>query len=172
VLLTSVSRFSFFVCFIYRKLRSVLIVAPATMLQHWLKELAVWAPGLRRILIHQSAGEKASRRSISRHLLQSLSKWLERVRADRVNECIDEEDRLSMVPHSFCGTGYVIVTTYENVRRNPDIYIQHTWSYVVLDEGSSFLEDIQSTLHFNTFQVAFLAWCSQSFFIYFSTNDS
>jgi DNA excision repair protein ERCC-6 len=108
------------------------------MLQHWLKELAVWAPGLRRVLIHQSAGEKESRRSISRQLLQSLCKWLERVRADRVNECIDEEDRLSMAPHSFCGTGYVIVTTYENVRRNPDIYIQHSWSYVVLDEGTSF----------------------------------
>jgi SNF2 family DNA or RNA helicase len=108
------------------------------MLQHWLKELAVWAPGLRRVLIHQSAGEKESRRSISRQLLQSLSKWLERVRADRVNECIDEEDRLSMEPHSFCGTGYVIITTYENVRRNPDIYIQHSWSYVVLDEGTLF----------------------------------
>ena len=33
-----------------RLLDSVLIVSPATMLSHWLKELAVWAPGLRRIL--------------------------------------------------------------------------------------------------------------------------
>ena len=40
-----------------------------------------------------------------------------------------------MEPHSFCGTGYVIVTTYETFRQNADVYVQHSWSYVVLDEA-------------------------------------
>lgn len=36
---------------------------------------------------------------------------------------------------AFCGTGYAIVTTYESIRRSPDVWINHDWSYVVLDEG-------------------------------------
>ena len=117
-----------------RKLRSVLIIAPATMLSHWLQELGKWAPGLRRVLIHKS-GNDAERRDISRQLLQNLDKWLKRARKDRINECIDEKDLKDNEPHSFCGTGYCIVTTYENIRRHPDTYCDHSWSYVVMDEG-------------------------------------
>jgi DNA excision repair protein ERCC-6 len=40
-----------------------------------------------------------------------------------------------MEPHMFCGTGYAIVTTYENVRRHIDVYAAHQWSYMVLDEA-------------------------------------
>ena len=98
-----------------RKLRSVLIIAPATMLSHWLQELGKWAPGLRRVLIHKS-GNDAERRDISRQLLQNLDKWLKRARKDRINECIDEKDLKDNEPHSFCGTGYCIVTTYENIK--------------------------------------------------------
>ena len=118
-----------------RKLRSVLIVAPATMLQHWLNELAVWAPGLRRILIHPSGETDGVSRNLSPQLLRALAKWLRRSRKDRVNEAIDEKDWETMEHHSFCGTGYAVITTYENLRRNADIYTGHEWSYVVLDEA-------------------------------------
>lgn len=118
-----------------RKLKSVLIISPATMLQHWLNELAVWAPGLRRILIHQSGEGDGSSRNITASLLKSLAKWLKGVRADRLYEPIDVEDLETLPSHSFCGTGYVVLTTYENVRRNTDIYTEHAWSYVVLDEA-------------------------------------
>ncbi len=105
------------------------------MLQHWLNELATWAPGIRRIVIHSSGELDGESRNISSGFLRKLDQWLKRVRVDRVNEAIDAEDRDSMEPHSFCGTGYAIVTTYENVRRNADIYANHNWSYVVLDEA-------------------------------------
>ena len=118
-----------------RKLKSVLVVAPATMLQHWLSELAVWAPGLRRVLIHPSGESDGASRNITAGLLSSLSKWLKKARRDRINEAIDREDRDALDPHSFCGTGYVVVTTYENLRRNDDIHCGHRWSYVVLDEA-------------------------------------
>lgn len=36
---------------------------------------------------------------------------------------------------SFCGTGYAVVTTYEHVRRNQEDYVNHPWTYVVMDEG-------------------------------------
>jgi len=35
----------------------------------------------------------------------------------------------------FITRGYVIVTTFEGIRRNADIWINHSWSYVLMDEG-------------------------------------
>jgi DNA excision repair protein ERCC-6 len=118
-----------------RKLKSVLVIAPATMLQHWLNELAIWAPGLRRVLIHPSGEVDGISRKVSADLLHTLATWLRQVRRDRVNEAIDDEDWETAEPHSFCGTGYVVVTTYENIRRNPEIWTRHDWSYSVLDEA-------------------------------------
>lgn len=97
---------------------------------------SVWAPGLRRVLIHTSGGEvDGLTRCISSQLLRKLSKWLKQARANRVNEPIDDEDWKTHDPHSFCGTGYCIVTTFENLRRNADIYTSHDFSYVLLDEA-------------------------------------
>jgi DNA excision repair protein ERCC-6 len=120
-----------------RKLRSILIIAPATMLMHWLSELAKWAPGLRRILIHKSAEKRGDTRgrSADRRMFSSLEKWLGLARADRINEPIDEKDILENGVDSFCGTGYVVLTTFENIRRASDVWIGHNWSYVVMDEG-------------------------------------
>lgn len=118
-----------------RKLRSALIICPATMLQHWLKELSVWAPGLRRVLIHKSGESDGRSRNITASLLRRLRKWLKSSRADRLNEAIDEQDYVENDEDSFCGTGYTVITTYENIRRSADIWVGHDWSYVVLDEG-------------------------------------
>ncbi|OEU20833.1 SNF2_N-domain-containing protein [Fragilariopsis cylindrus CCMP1102] len=86
-----------------RKLKAILIISPATLLQHWLKEMKRWAPGVRRFLIHQSGDTLSTTRQLD--------------------------------PSTFCGTAYVFVTTFENVRRNEDIYMNHRWSYVVIDEA-------------------------------------
>lgn len=119
-----------------RKLRSILIIAPATMLMHWLNELKIWAPGLRRILIHQSVEKSGDpKRFVTKNLLIKLDKWLAQARADRVNEAIDERDLEENGDDSFCGTGYVLITTFENIRRSSDIWVGHKWSYIVLDEG-------------------------------------
>lgn len=115
-----------------RKLKSVLIIAPATLLSHWLTELSIWAPGLRRILLHNS-GEY--NRTPSRALFKRLDSWLNNARADRVNEPIDERDLEEQDPNLFIGTGYVVLTTYENIRRQAETWIAHKWSYVVVDEG-------------------------------------
>ncbi|EED95784.1 rad54-like protein, partial [Thalassiosira pseudonana CCMP1335] len=85
-----------------RFIDSVLVVCPATMLSHWLSELAVWAPGLRRIMVHRSG---------------------------------ETDDYEEQGADAFCGTGIVLVTTYESIRRSPDVYASFDWSYVVLDEG-------------------------------------
>ena len=118
-----------------RLLDSVLIVAPATMLAHWLSELKVWAPGVRRIMVHRSGESDGVSRVVSRGMLRSLQKWLKKARADRVNEPIDEDDYNENEEHVFCGTGFALVTTYESIRRSQDEWTQFNWSYVVLDEG-------------------------------------
>lgn len=119
-----------------RKLNSVLIVAPATMLVHWLTELKTWAPGLRRVLVHKSGEGDGLSRNISTALLRRLEKWLRRSRADCVNEAIDDQDlEEEFADHRFCGTGIAFVTTYESIRRTPEIWTAHNWSYALLDEG-------------------------------------
>lgn len=118
-----------------RFIDSVLIVAPATMLAHWLSELSVWAPGLRRIMMHRSGETDGASRVVSKGMLRSLQKWLKNARSDRLNEAIDDDDYNDKGADSFCGSGYAIVTTYESIRRSPDEYVNHNWSYVVLDEG-------------------------------------
>ncbi|EJK76026.1 hypothetical protein THAOC_02232 [Thalassiosira oceanica] len=120
-----------------RMLGSVLIVAPATMLTHWLRELAVWAPGLRRVIVHKSGEADGVARVVSKGMLRSLQRWLKKAREDRVNEPIDEDDfrNPSNPEHMFCGVGYAVVTTYDNIRRSQDEWTGHNWSYVVLDEG-------------------------------------
>jgi len=117
-------------------------------LQHWLNELAKWSPGLRRILIHKMAEGRdnagshnhpssslASSRVISNKLLTHLTRWLRKCRRDYVNEVIDEDDLKEYNEDIFVGTGYAVVTTYENIRRNMEVWTDHDWSYVVLDEG-------------------------------------
>lgn len=74
-------------------------------------------------------------RNISTQLLRRLAKWLKQARSNRVNEPIDDDDWAVLEPHNFCGTGYVVVTTYENLRRNADVYTSHDFSYVLLDEA-------------------------------------
>ena len=112
---------------------SVLIICPATVLNHWLNELKIWAPGIRRILIHNSGNKDGISRNISLHLLAALDKWLRRARKYRTNEPIDETDEEG--EDRFCGTGYCILTTYEQVRRSAEVFTNHLWSYVIMDEG-------------------------------------
>ena len=124
-----------------RKLKAILIISPATLLQHWLKEMKRWAPGVRRFLIHQSGDTLSTTTQLGGHRIitpQRLSiaeQWLKKSRRNRLFEIIDEEDLDTRDPSTFCGTAYVFVTTFENVRRNEDIYMNHRWSYVVIDEA-------------------------------------
>ncbi|KAL3917622.1 MAG: hypothetical protein SGILL_004626 [Bacillariaceae sp.] len=124
-----------------RKIRSVLIIAPATMLQHWLQEMAKWAPGIRRLLIHSSGDSNAGpflsmgRSNITTQKLTATDEWLKDCRRNRLFEIIDEDDLKTRDASEFCGTAYAFVTTFENVRRNEEIWARHRWSYVIMDEA-------------------------------------
>ena len=55
------------------EIKSVLIVAPGTLLEHWMREVAIWAPGLRRILARSSQPPSTN----------ALHKWLQHARRER-----------------------------------------------------------------------------------------
>lgn len=76
-----------------------------------------------------------------------MDKWLALARADRINEPIDEKDLLENGADSFCGTGYVVLTTFENIRRSSDVWQQHKWTYVVIDEGQK-VSNLQILIRF------------------------
>ena len=83
----------------------------------------------------------------------------------RVNEPIDENDD-DCEDDIFCGTGYVVLTTYEQVRQLSDVYVNHLWSYVILDEGQKIRNpDTDVTL-------ACKVWCFYfGIFRHFSFSD-
>lgn len=110
--------------------------------------------------MHKSGESDGSNRTITRSLLLNLEKWLGKCRADRINEPIDEKDieengldsfigelsfsllldlfinlAYGIFNIQFSGTGYVLLTTFDNIRRSTDIWISHKWSYCVMDEG-------------------------------------
>jgi hypothetical protein len=84
------------------------------MLDHWLRELSIWAPGLRRILVHKSAeNSDGFSREVSNVLLKKLDKWLKRARSEFYNEPLPRGDDDSMdstddEEDTFCGNGYVV----------------------------------------------------------------
>ncbi|GMI29423.1 hypothetical protein TeGR_g3527 [Tetraparma gracilis] len=135
-----------------RKVDSILIISPATMLQHWLTEMARWAPGIRRVLLHKSGDErgealrgKGNRAPILRH----LEKWLKAQRATLAREeqerarerathaeLFGEPPALDVRDEFKTGAAYVVVTTYESLKRSDDNpLLSHPWTYVVMDEG-------------------------------------
>ena len=80
--------------------------------------------------------------------ISNIKWWLQTCRQEYWYEAIDEQDlkQEHINNHNnnnhkdhdkwnkFCGTGYAAVTTYENLRRNTNVYISNRWSYVVLDD--------------------------------------
>ena len=95
-----------------RLLRSVLIVAPATVLSHWNTGLNRWAPMLRTVILHRVASAfdaAAARGTNARDMFVTHA--------------------LSLRPAVAC------VTTYDGLRQLRGPLLAHGWCYAVLDEG-------------------------------------
>ena len=88
-----------------RHLPSLLIV-PATLLGHWLRELRHWCPLLRSVVMHSTSQTVADGASLRSVLLQCRAK------------------------HRYD----VIITTYEGIRLST-LYTKQEWFYAILDEG-------------------------------------
>ena len=85
--------------------RPTLVIVPATLLGHWLRELRRWCPLLRSVVVHSSSQTMANR-----SLYSVLGQCKKNGRFD------------------------VIITTYEGFRKDPQ-YRKTSWFYAILDEG-------------------------------------
>jgi DNA excision repair protein ERCC-6 len=87
-------------------LRPSLVVCPATVISHWVRELTTWHPALRVLVLHESSLALSSGRATRRQVV-----------------------------HSVLQRGDVLVTTYEGLRLGGPLMQAPHWGYVVLDEG-------------------------------------
>ncbi|CAM9248775.1 unnamed protein product [Chrysoparadoxa australica] len=94
------------------KLRRTLILAPATVLSHWVAMLRLWAPKLRTVLLHRSgaAFDEASARG-----------------GGGVARLIAKAVRLK--------PAVVCVGSYASLKAHRAVLVLQDWDYVVLDEG-------------------------------------
>ncbi len=91
--------------------KPAIVVCPATMLGHWYRELTMWCPQLRVLVLHDaSEAVKRGGWSQERIINSAFSTNME----PRIN---------------------AVITTYETVRRMGDALTSLGWGYVVLDEG-------------------------------------
>ncbi|KAG5176938.1 P-loop containing nucleoside triphosphate hydrolase protein [Tribonema minus] len=93
------------------KLRSAIVVAPATVLAHWVRELHVWAPRLRVVLLHRSGAAYNAA-------------W---GAADGVDTVARRALRLA--------PAVVALTSYEGLRTLQRRLLSHDWDVAVLDEA-------------------------------------
>ena len=107
---------SAFLCALERSglYRPTLVVCPATMLRQWRRELRAWAPGLRPVILHESA--------VSQSALSDARGNKKSARLKLLRDCVSD-------PKGVC------LTTYEHLRLMRDHVLSVRWGYAVLDEG-------------------------------------
>eukprot|EP00753_Platysulcus_tardus_P011292 PLAT3281.24.p1 GENE.PLAT3281.24~~PLAT3281.24.p1 ORF type:complete len:1228 (+),score=372.28 PLAT3281.24:378-3686(+) len=86
--------------------KPVLLLCPATVMGHWVREFHIWHPPLRVVLLHESGTARS---------LSAASN------GDVVRDIVRR--------------GGVLITTYQTMRNYSDLLLQPQWGYVVLDEG-------------------------------------
>lgn len=115
---------------------SVIILAPTTVLRQWRREFRAWWPRFRvRILHHSENRPKPTNGRGGSHLDQKFNP--EAV----VNEVVSQS-------HG------VLITSYEQVRKSPDLFLKN-FEYVVADEGHKMKSpDAEITLTCKRFNTA------------------
>ena len=91
-----------------------LIVCPATVLFHWLKELHRWAPSLRAVVIHSISKTGSELASLGEAGVEMALRRLQRSNITR---------------------GLVAITTYDGLRKYQKSLSLVEWTAVCLDEG-------------------------------------
>ncbi|KAG7394336.1 DNA excision repair protein ERCC-6 [Phytophthora boehmeriae] len=115
-----------------RRLRSVLLLCPASVLLQWVRELHKWVPWMRVVLLHAS-GTGVNTSSAS----DCYEQLIEEVFSFENEDSDDGSDAVGYrgVREDSPAGGGVVISTYENVRQYQSLFLTREWDYVVLDEG-------------------------------------
>lgn len=97
-----------------KKSAALLIVCPATVMNHWLREMNRWAPEMRTVIVHKISmiGGELSRMGDA-----TLGVAIERLQRSRNTR------------------GLTVITTYEGLRKHRGVLGLLEWTAVCLDEG-------------------------------------
>lgn len=110
-----------------RRVRSVLLLCPASVLLQWVREFHKWYPPMRVVLLHASgSGVTQAGRTYAELIQEVLFDGGGGNDNDSENDS-ENDDRGR--------GGGVVIATYENVRQYQELFMDHEWDYVVLDEG-------------------------------------
>ena len=99
-----------------------IIVAPATLLQQWAREFSTWAPRMPVAVFHDS-GMGSS--------VEALAEVITAVTQVAEGEA-DSDEEFAARPLWCHG---VVITTYDQIRTKLEVLLQHSWHYIILDEG-------------------------------------
>ncbi|KAE8881004.1 DNA excision repair protein [Phytophthora fragariae] len=115
-----------------RRLRTVLLLCPASVLLQWVRELHKWVPWMRVVLLHASGTGVST--SFSSDSYEQLIDEVFRFEEDMSGDEADGEEFSGMGRQAPTGGG-VVISTYENVRQYQSLFLTREWDYAVLDEG-------------------------------------
>ncbi|POM77347.1 DNA excision repair protein ERCC-6, partial [Phytophthora palmivora] len=111
-----------------RRLRTVLLLCPASVLLQWVRELHKWVPWMRVVLLHASGTgvNTSSSSECYEELIDEVFRFEDGMSDAEDETGVREDERTE---------GGVVISTYENVRQYQSLFLTREWDYVVLDEG-------------------------------------
>ncbi|KAL4151136.1 hypothetical protein PRNP1_008085 [Phytophthora ramorum] len=115
-----------------RRLRTVLLLCPASVLLQWVRELHKWVPWMRVVLLHASG--TGVNTSFSSDCYEQLIEEVFRLDDEMSDGEAEDAGYPGMRDDASTGGG-VVISTYENVRQYQSLFLTREWDYVVLDEG-------------------------------------
>ncbi|GMF25810.1 unnamed protein product [Phytophthora lilii] len=115
-----------------RRLQTVLLLCPASVLLQWVRELHKWVPWMRAVLLHASG--TGVNTSFSSDCYEQLIEEVFRFEDEMSEGELDDQGYRGMREDAPTGGG-VVISTYENVRQYQSLFLTREWDYVVLDEG-------------------------------------
>jgi SNF2 family DNA or RNA helicase len=100
-----------------------LLLCPATIVGHWVRELTSWWPPLRVIVLHDS-GSAFRSSSSSSSSSNGAPKNADQTRNRIIKAVFDRKKKCD-----------VIITTYEGLKSSAHLLLPQRWAYAILDEG-------------------------------------